>query len=303
MSWSGQIAQAVALESSPVLTMTVRSGPRTARPSPRRAWPRRPRRPARRRVASVSRSVRDDVGAADRKLIRGLPLEAFADQAFGLLGLVGVIAPAHRGDVGLGRWLVIDDAHAAGECRPSDTRPRRRRRKRDASDRARRFDGQRRPTALLMTISSPSTVYQTTAERGAPSGSIVAIVANRGSSRKVRTSSDRGRCRELAVIASGGVRLGHWPDGTRPSSWAAFSRGALRRDRDVEAVLGRRQRAGPSRVECARRLDAKLKSTMSVPRQVAAEVRALGGIHEVAAGGVVSVPFVASRNGMKRPPA
>ena len=36
-----------------------------------------------------------------------------------------------------------------------------------------RLVGQRRPTSLLRTISSPSSVYQTTACQGAPSGSIV----------------------------------------------------------------------------------------------------------------------------------
>ena len=66
----------------------------------------------------------------------------------------------------------------------------------------RRLDGQRRPTALLMTNSSPSSVYQMTAWRGAPSGSVVAIVAKRGASRKARMSSGR------AMNASGRVAVG-----------------------------------------------------------------------------------------------
>src|SRR4051794_10114506 len=117
-----------------------------------------------------------------------------------------------------------------------------------------RFDGQRRPTALLMTISSPSTVYQTTAARGAPSGSIVEIVANLRSSRNARTSSEKGAdprwlpppASSLGSVIGGMVRE---RDG-QPLSVEAFTG----TDAYVEPILGRRERASSSRIERARRL-------------------------------------------------
>src|SRR6478736_1716892 len=73
----------------------------------------------------------------------------------------------------------------------------------------RRFAGQRRPTALLMTSVSPSSVYQMTAWRGAPSSSVVAIVAKRSASRNRRTASEigvvvRGSVEVMAAMVRGG---------------------------------------------------------------------------------------------------
>src|SRR5918995_3939219 len=55
-----------------------------------------------------------------------------------------------------------------------------------------RFAGQRLPTALLTMSSSPSTRYQMTAWRGAPSGSTVAMVRKCLAVRKSRRRSERG---------------------------------------------------------------------------------------------------------------
>ena len=45
----------------------------------------------------------------------GLPLELAVDDALGLLGVVGVVAPGHARDVRLGRRLVLDDRHEPGQ--------------------------------------------------------------------------------------------------------------------------------------------------------------------------------------------
>src|SRR4051812_35477930 len=150
-----------------------------------------------------------------------------------------------------------------------------------------RFDGHRRPTALLMTISSPSTVYQTTAARGAPSGSIVEIVANRRSSRKARTSSEReaaGRWLPPPAASLGSI-IGRMVRDRprRPLSVEAFPG----TDPYVEPILRGRQGAGPSRVEGARRLIRKVEVDRDGARfSVATEIRPLGRVNEVAARGI-----------------
>src|SRR6266550_5181872 len=57
-------------------------------------------------------------------------------------------------------------------------------------------------------------------------------------------------------------------------------------DRQVEAVLGRRERAGPFRVEGARRLVGEVEVEHEAAVDVAAQVGALGGVEEVTAGAV-----------------
>src|SRR3954471_5941733 len=58
-------------------------------------------------------------------------------------------------------------------------------------------------------------------------------------------------------------------------------------DRQIEAVLGRRERAGPARIEGARRLVGEVEVDDERPRGgIAAEVGALRRIDEVAAGRV-----------------
>src|SRR4051794_8909913 len=148
-----------------------------------------------------------------------------------------------------------------------------------------RLDGQRRPTALLMTTSSPSTVYQTTAARGAPSGSIVEIVANRRSSRKAWTSSERdvvGSWRSSPAVRLGSV-IGRM---VRDRPRGPLSVEALPgTDPYVEAILGRRERAGPSRVEGARRLIGEVEVDRDGARfRVASQIGALGAVDDVAPG-------------------
>ena len=59
---------------------------------------------------------------AIRKLTRCLALEPVADESLGLVRVVGVVAPRHLGDVGLGGRLVIDDRRRSRSSRPSDSR-------------------------------------------------------------------------------------------------------------------------------------------------------------------------------------
>src|SRR5262245_31043818 len=70
----------------------------------------------------------------------------------------------------------------------------------------RRFLGHRRPTALLSTISSPSSRYQTTAWRGPPSASTVAIVTKRVAARNSRTRGGRMDVWTAPVLVSSVIR-------------------------------------------------------------------------------------------------
>src|SRR4029077_12669938 len=86
--------------------------------------------------------------------------------------------------------------------------------------------------------------------------------------------------------------MGSWEGAERPTRMGTLVRSgadsAVRTfsspDRDLEAVLGRRQRAGPAGIERARRLEGEVEvDDERAGRRVASEIGALGRIDEIAA--------------------
>ena len=95
--------------------------------------------------------------ARNRKLIRSWRCEAGEWRSVrASVRFVGVIAAAHPRDVGLGRRVIGDHRDRRRSSRPSDSHRCRRSPTVTSAGRAAGWLGQRRPTALLMTISSPS---------------------------------------------------------------------------------------------------------------------------------------------------
>ena len=194
-----------------------------------------PKRARRRRHPGQSSRWSWTASIATRNVTRCWVLKRAID-ALGLGRVVGVVAVGEVGDVGLGDRLLVDhlrDAPDRGR-RTSRRRPGRRSTSEQRGSR-RRLAGQRRPSALLITIRpSGSSRYQITAWRGAPSGS----------TRRERGESAGGRQEGADVVGEGS------------GSGMAGSYGTTPRPARRGRILGtRRGAAAGGRTEASMELD------------------------------------------------